>query len=155
MILFCHVISICWSHDLQVSPVCAQIETTDMIKFQLSVGDHVVRFSPKDPFKDDLTVRSLPTLYLNGTVQGSRRTMIPRVSLELSVKQVVVDITTDVLNQLLILQNSFIKVSELFIVRTCLLQSPDHPPPTHTHQLTHTHTYSHPHPPTHTHIHRR
>ena len=87
-----------------------QVESTNMIGFELSVGDHLVRFSPRGPHKDDLTVRSLPHLTLKGTVQGSRRTMIPSVSLELSVKQVVVDITTDVLNQLLVLQNSFIKV---------------------------------------------
>ena len=91
--------------------MAVQVETTNMIGFELSVGDHLVRFSPRGPHKDDLTIRSLPHLTLKGTVQGSRRTMIPSVSLELSVKQVVIDITTDVLNQLLVLQNSFIKVA--------------------------------------------
>lgn len=102
--------------------MCAEIATTNLIKFKLDIGHHIVRFSPKDLFKDDLTLRSLPTLNLKGKVEGSRHTMIPRVSLELAVKHVTIDITTDVLNQLLILQNSFIKVSEC------------------THMYTHAHT---------------
>ncbi len=98
------------SCDCQVTPVAAQVETTNEIRLELSVGDHIVRFSPRGPHKDDLTLRSLPHLNLKGYIRASRRTMIPSVRFELAMKQVVIDITTDVLNQLLVLQNSFIKV---------------------------------------------
>ncbi len=110
----------CDSIPSQVTPVVVQVETTDVIQFELSVGDHMVRFSPRGPHKDDLTLRSLPHLSLRGTVQGSRRTMIPSVRLKLSVKQVVIDITTDVLNQLLVLQNSFIKVLYATGILVCM-----------------------------------
>jgi len=99
----------------------AQVESTNLIQFELSVGNHLVKFLPRGPHKDDLTLRSLPHLSLRGTIQGSRRTMIPSVRLQLAVKQVEIHITTDVLNQLLVLQNSFIKVSHTIILNhTCI-----------------------------------
>lgn len=52
----------------------------------------------------------LPLMNMKGRVIPSPSSRLPRVSMELAVKQVIVDVSTDVLNQLLILQTSFIKV---------------------------------------------
>ena len=43
-------------------------------------------------------------------MRTSRRYKLPKVSVDLAVKQVNIDLTTDVLNQLLVVQGSFIKV---------------------------------------------
>ena len=61
---------------------------------------------------------------MNGRVVPSPTSRLPRVTLELAIKQVIVDVTTDVLNQLLILQTSFIKVRIVFHykVDTSLIQ---------------------------------
>ena len=100
---------------LQVAPVMAQIETTHEIGFQLGVGEHKLRFSPKEQYKDELSLRSLtlPVINLSGTVQRREKTKAPQVKVAVGVKVINIDLTTDVLNQLLILQNSFIKVSML------------------------------------------
>ena len=101
----------------QLAPVSVHVETASHISFQLLVGDHTLRFNPKEQHKGELSLRSLslPTLQLTGEVKRAAVTKLPRVSLELAIKQVNVDLTTDVLNQLLILQNSFIKVMKLLI----------------------------------------
>ena len=103
---------------MQLDPVCAQMEMAKVINFQLEVGKHVLRFNPKEQYKGELSLRSLtlPTISLKGEVKRSPRTKLPLVSLDLSIKQVNIDITTDVLNQLLIVQNSFIKVSTKFVM---------------------------------------
>ncbi len=98
--------------EYMVAPVVAQVETLRHITFGLSVGhEHSLKFTPRE-HKDELSLRyvALPTVTLTGDVRTSRHARLPRVSLELSVKQLNIDLTTDVLNQLLILQNSFIKV---------------------------------------------
>ncbi len=100
------------SSPTQVAPVTAQVETTHCITFSLGVGsEHSLKFTPRE-HKDELSLRyiALPTVTLTGDVRTSRKAKLPRVSLELVVKQMNIDLTTDVLNQLLILQNSFIKV---------------------------------------------
>lgn len=63
--------------------------------------------------KDELSLRyiPLPVMHLLGNVIPSPQRRLPRIFIEVAVKQVVIDVTTDVLNQLLILQTSFIKVS--------------------------------------------
>ena len=43
-------------------------------------------------------------------MRGSRTSRLPQVRIELAVQPVNIDLTTDSLNQLLVLQNSFIKV---------------------------------------------
>ena len=53
---------------------------------------------------------SLPTASLRGDVRASRSSKLPQVRVELAIKPVNIDLTTDILNQLLVLQNSFIKV---------------------------------------------
>ena len=91
----------------------AQIDTTHEIGFQLGVGEHKLRFSPKEQYKDELSLRSLtlPVLNMKGSVKRRETVKTPQISLEIGVKMINIDLTTDVLNQLLILQNSFIKVS--------------------------------------------
>lgn len=82
------------------------------ITFGLSIGhEHTLKFTPRE-HKDELSLRyvALPTVVLTGDIRTSRHAKLPRVSLELTVKQLSIDLTTDVLNQVLILQNSFIKV---------------------------------------------
>lgn len=89
------------------------METTSYIAFNFTVGEHSLKFNPRE-HKDELSLRryiSLPTATLTGAVRSALRSKVPRVSLELAVKQVNIDLTTDILNQLLILQNTFIKVS--------------------------------------------
>lgn len=96
----------------QINPVVVQVETTSHITFDFTVGEHSLKFSPRE-HKDELSLRryiSLPMATLTGAVRAGLRSKIPRVSLELAVKQVNIDLTTDILNQLLILQNTFIKV---------------------------------------------
>ena len=87
-------------------------ETAQVISFQLLIGDHKLRFNPKEQHKDELSLRflSLPRLHLQGKVIA-RKKRLPQLSLDLFVKQLNIDLTTDVLNQLLIVQNTFIKVS--------------------------------------------
>ena len=48
-------------------------------------------------------------------MRSSRRYKLPKVSVDLAVKQVNIDLTTDVLNQLLIVQVAFIKVRQNFV----------------------------------------
>ena len=64
--------------------------------------------------KDELAIRGIPLPPINfgGDVRAYPPSKLPRFSVSLAIKQVNVDLTTDVLNQLLILQNSFIKVGE-------------------------------------------
>ena len=64
--------------------------------------------------KDELSLCCilLPLINLKGRVTPSPSRRLPRVFIELAMKQVVVHVTTDVFNQLLILQTSFIKVSD-------------------------------------------
>ena len=90
----------------------AQVETSSVIGFQLGVGEHKLRFSPKEQYKDELSLRSLtlPVVNLKGEVSRKHRTKTPQVAIELAVKVINIDLTTGVLNQLLILQNTFIKV---------------------------------------------
>ena len=92
----------------------AQIETTHHINFCLGIGEQSLRFNPRE-HKDELSLRHipLPTVSLKGEVRSRKHTRLPSVSAELAVKQVNVDVTTDVLNQLLILQNTFIKVGHM------------------------------------------
>lgn len=82
------------------------------ISFQLLIGDHALRFNPKEQHKDELSLRflALPHLHLQGKVRRPHKKSIPRVTLDLSIKELNIDVTTDVLNQLLIVQNTFIKV---------------------------------------------
>ncbi len=100
------------SHHLQVAPVSVKAKTAQMISFQLLIGDHKLRFNPKEQHKDELSLRflALPRLHLQGKVIAHKK-KLPQVSLDLFVKQLNIDVTTDVLNQLLIVQNTFIKVS--------------------------------------------
>lgn len=81
----------------------------------------MLRFNPKD--KDELSLRflALPRLHLQGKVSKPRKNFLPKVTLDLSIKQLNIDVTTDVLNQLLIVQNTFIKVS---VATSFLLCSP-------------------------------
>ena len=108
----------------------AQIETTHEVGFQLGVGEHKLRFSPKEQYKDELSLRSLtlPVVNLRGSVQRREKTKAPQVKVEVAVKVINIDLTTDVLNQLLIVQNSFIKVSPPLPTSGRLLLP--HPPPT-------------------------
>ena len=66
--------------------------------------------------KDELTLGKipLPPIYFGGTLIPS--TIIsshPSLDLELLIKEINVDLTTDVLNQLLVVQIAFIKVSKM------------------------------------------
>ena len=72
----------------------------------------MLRFNPKEQHKDELSLRylALPRLHLQGMVKKSSKKSLLKVTLDLSVKQLNIDVTTDVLNQLLIVQNTFIKV---------------------------------------------
>ena len=117
----------------QITYVSAQVETSHHISFKLGVGDQMLRFSPKEQYKDELSLRnlSLPTITLNGEVKSGRHNKLPKVSLELVVKQVNIDLTTDVLNQLLIVQNTFIKVLP-FLCEFLPSSSHDFLPPTST-----------------------
>ena len=85
----------------------AQVETSHVIGFQLGVGEHKLRFSTKEQYKNELSLRSLtfPVVNLKGEVRRKHVTKTPQV-----VKVININLTTDVLNQLLILQNTFIKV---------------------------------------------
>lgn len=82
------------------------------VDFQLVVGEHLLRFTPKEQYKNELSLRSLtlPYLCLQGHVRRSRKKKCPQLTLELFVKKLNIDLTTDVLNQLLVVQNTFIKV---------------------------------------------
>lgn len=95
-----------------MTPVRIKAQTAQTINFQLLIGDHMLRFNPKEQYKDELSLRflALPRLHLQGKVKKSRKKTIPRMTLDLSIKQLNIDVTTDVLNQLLIVQNTFIKV---------------------------------------------
>lgn len=59
-----------------------------------------------------VTLRSLvlPTVRLSGDVRRALGSHLPLVSVSLTVQKVNIDLTTDSFNQLLVLQNSFIKV---------------------------------------------
>lgn len=96
-----------------MSPVSIKAQTLQTIGFQLLIGDHKLRFNPKEQHKDEMSLRflALPCLLLQGTVKRPRKKSLPKVTLDLAVKKVNIDVTTDVLNQLLIMQNTFIKVS--------------------------------------------
>ena len=80
------------------------------MNFQLVIGEHLLRFNPKEQYTDELSLRSLtlPRLLLQGQFKRKKKKI--QVTLDLSVKQMNIDLTTDVLNQLLIVQNTFIKV---------------------------------------------
>ena len=52
----------------------------------------------------------LPAITLKGSIVPRPFSRLPSISAELAMKQVVIDVTTDVFNQLLVLQTSFIKV---------------------------------------------
>ena len=95
-----------------VSPVTVTAQTLRLLSFQLMIGEHVLRFNPKEQHKDELSLRSLtlPHLFLQGKVKVSAKQKLPQVSLDLSIKPMNIDLSTDVLNQLLIVQNTFIKV---------------------------------------------
>lgn len=104
----------------------AQVETTQRIRYQLSIGSHTLRFNPREHqvtttsnlchmitfplLQVSLRSLSLPTASLRGDVRASRSSKLPQVRVELAIKSVNIDLTTDILNQLLVLQNSFIKV---------------------------------------------
>lgn len=92
-------------------------KTAQVISFQLVIGDHKLRFNPKEQHKDELSLRflALPRIHLQGKVIAHKK-KLPQVRLDLFVKQLNIDVTTDVLNQLLIVQNTFIKVSLLGLV---------------------------------------
>lgn len=81
----------------------------------------MLRFNPKEQHKDELSLRflALPRLHLQGKVTKSSKKAIPKVTLDLSIKQLNIDVTTDILNQLLIVQNTFIKVSGCGLKSTC------------------------------------
>lgn len=98
-----------------MTPVSIKSQTVQTIGFQLLIGDHMLRFNPKEQHKDELSLRflSLPRLHLHGTIRRPHKKSLPKVTLDLSIKQLNIDVTTDVLNQLLIIQNTFIKVSIL------------------------------------------
>ena len=100
-------------YNVQVSPLSIKAQTAEVVSFQLVVGEHHLRFNPKEQFKNEMSLRSLtlPYKYLMGTFRRSKKKKIPQLSLSLFVKQVNIDLTTDVLNQLLVVQNTFIKVS--------------------------------------------
>ena len=57
----------------------------------------------------------LPVVTLDGSIVPQPYSRLPSITLEMAVKQVAIDVTTDVLNQLLILQSAFIKVRVIFI----------------------------------------
>lgn len=62
------------------------------------------------PLQVTLRSLALPTVRLSGDMSRSPVSSLPLVSLSLTVQKVNIDLTTDSLNQLLVLQNSFIKV---------------------------------------------
>jgi hypothetical protein len=101
-----------------IHPLTAHIETTQKIAYQLSIGTHTLRFNPRE---QQVTLRSLalPTVRLSGDVRRGLDRHLPQVSVCLTVQKVNIDLTTDSLNQLLVLQNSFIKevneLAQLFI----------------------------------------
>jgi hypothetical protein len=101
-----------------INPLVAHVETTQKVHYQLSIGSHTLRFNPRE---QQVTLRSLvlPTVTLGGDMRRSQASHLPLVSLTLTVQKVNVDLTTDSLNQLLVLQNSFIKevneLAQLFI----------------------------------------
>ena len=53
-------------------------------------------------------------MVLKGSIVPQLYNQLPSITLELAIKQVVINVSTDVLNQILILQTAFIRVS--FIV---------------------------------------
>ena len=68
--------------------------------------------------KDELALGKipLPPIYVGGTLFLPTITVLdPSLDLELMVKEINVDLTTDVLNQLLVVQIAFIKVSKIEI----------------------------------------
>ena len=73
---------------------------------------------------------ALPKVTLSGDVRRSQTSHLPLVCMELAVQKVNIDLTTDSLNQLLVLQNSFIKVQNtlkalLFILSVCFHRAGD------------------------------
>ena len=62
----------------------------------------------------------MPIIALKGSVIPRPFSRLPSISAELAMKQVVIDVTTDVFNQLLILQTSFIKVGLIPPINLCL-----------------------------------
>jgi hypothetical protein len=57
----------------------------------------------------------LPLVLVNGSVVPQPFSRLPSITLEMAIKQIIIDVSTDVLNQLLILQTAFIKeINELF-----------------------------------------
>jgi len=93
-------------------------DTNPAINFQLVVGEHVLRFNPKDQFKNELSLRSLtlPYLCLQGNLRQSKKKKLPQLTVDLFVRKLNIDLTTDILNQLLVVQNTFIKVCVLISV---------------------------------------
>ena len=68
--------------------------------------------------KDELALGKipLPTIYIGGTLFPQTITVPhPSLDLELMIKEINVDLTTDVLNQLLVVQIAFIKVRNIEI----------------------------------------
>lgn len=63
----------------------------------------------------------LPVVTLEGSIVPQPYSRLPSITLEMAVKQVAIDVTTDVLNQLLILQSAFIKVRVIFTLSHTLL----------------------------------
>lgn len=58
----------------------------------------------------------LPSIYIGGTLFLPTITVShPSLDLELMIKEINVDLTTDVLNQLLVVQIAFIKVNKIEI----------------------------------------
>ena len=62
----------------------------------------------------------LPVVTLDGSIVPQPYSRLPSITLEMAVKQVAIDVTTDVLNQLLILQSAFIIVGVIFITYAIL-----------------------------------
>ena len=77
------------------------------------MGEHLLRFTPKEQFKNELSLRSLtlPYLCFQGNLRRSKKKKLPQLTVDLFIKKLNIDLTTDVLNQLLVVQNTFIKVS--------------------------------------------
>ena len=68
--------------------------------------------------KDELALGKIPvpSIYIGGTLLPSTTTVPdPSLDLELMIKEVNIDLTTDVLNQLLVVQIAFIKVKRIII----------------------------------------
>ena len=68
--------------------------------------------------KDELALRKIPipSIYIGGTLLPSTIAVPdPSLDLELMIKEVNIYLTTDVLNQLLVVQIAFIKVKKIII----------------------------------------